>query len=140
VFAFTSPSDRQAQEFARNLGASWAGSSSEAPPQLLDAAVIFAPVGRLVPEALSRVAPAGIVVCAGIHMSDIPSFPYRLLWGERTIRSVANLTRQDGHAFFALAAALKIKTHVEPYALSDANRALSNLRDGHVKGAAVLVM
>jgi len=139
VFAFTSPGDHRAQEFARSLGARWAGSSTEAPPELLDAAIIFAPVGRLVPEALSQVAPAGTVVCAGIHMSDIPAFPYRLLWGERTVRSVANLTRQDAREFLALAPTVPVKTHVEPYDLADANRALQHLRGGHVTGVAVLV-
>src|SRR5206468_12762519 len=103
VFAFTSPGDRRAQEFARTLGAVWAGASTEAPPERLDAAIIFAPVGRLVPEALTRVGPGGTVVCAGIHMSDIPSFPYSLLWQERVVRSVANLTRQDARDFLALA-------------------------------------
>jgi propanol-preferring alcohol dehydrogenase len=139
VYAFTSPGDQQAQAFARSLGARWAGSSTEAPPEPLDAAIIFAPVGRLVPEALSRVAPAGTVVCAGIHMSDIPAFPYRLLWGERTVRSVANLTRQDAREFLALAPQVPVKTHIEPYDLIDANRALQHLRAGQVTGAAVLV-
>jgi propanol-preferring alcohol dehydrogenase len=140
VFAFTSPGDLEAQAFARRLGAAWAGSSTEAPPEPLDAAVIFAPVGRLVPEALSHVAPAGTVVCAGIHMSDIPSFPYRLLWGERTVRSVANLTRQDARDFLALAPAAKIKTHVDLYDFIYFNHVLQKLRDGQIKGAAVLVM
>jgi propanol-preferring alcohol dehydrogenase len=140
VYAFTSPGDHKAQDFARRLGARWAGSSSDSPPDALDAAIVFAPVGRLVPEALSRIAPAGTVVCAGIHMSDIPAFPYRLLWGERTVRSVANLTRQDAREFLALAPTIPVKTHIEPYRLTDANRALRNLRDGHVQGAAVLVM
>ena len=140
VYAFTSPGDYQAQDFARRLGARWAGSSTDSPPDPLDAAIVFAPVGRLVPEALSRIAPAGTVVCAGIHMSDIPAFPYRLLWGERTVRSVANLTRQDAREFLALAPTVPVKTHIEPYSLTDANRALKNLRDGHVQGAAVLVM
>jgi alcohol dehydrogenase, propanol-preferring len=139
VYAFTSPGDQQAQAFARSLGARWAGSSTEAPPEPLDAAIIFAPVGRLVPEALSRVAPAGTVVCAGIHMSDIPAFPYRLLWGERTVRSVANLTRQDAREFLALAPQVPVKTHIEAYDLTDANRALQQLRAGQVTGAAVLV-
>ena len=140
VYAFTSPGDHEAQNFARRLGARWAGSSTDSPPEPLDAAIVFAPVGRLVPEALSRVAPAGTVVCAGIHMSDIPTFPYRLLWGERTVRSVANLTRQDAREFLALAPTVPVKTHIEPYRLPDANRALRNLRDGRVQGAAVLVM
>src|SRR5262247_66640 len=139
VYAFTSPGDHEAQDFARRLGARWAGSSTDSPPDLLDAAIVFAPVGRLVPEALSRIAPAGTVVCAGIHMSDIPAFPYRLLWGERVVRSVANLTRQDAREFLALAPTVPVKTHIETYRLTDANRALKNLRDGHVQGAAVLV-
>jgi propanol-preferring alcohol dehydrogenase len=139
VFAFTSPGDTEAQQFARSLGASWAGASTDAPPQPLEAAIIFAPVGGLVPEALSHVMPAGTVVCAGIHMSDIPSFPYRLLWEERVVRSVANLTRQDARDFLALAGRLPIKTHVERYDLDQANRALTNLREGRVRGAAVLV-
>jgi propanol-preferring alcohol dehydrogenase len=139
VYAFTSPGDEAAQAFARSLGATWAGASTEPPPEPLDAAIIFAPVGRLVPEALSHTVPGGIVVCAGIHMSDIPSFPYRLLWEERIVRSVANLTRQDAREFLALAATVRIQTHVERYDLADANRALSNLRAGEVQGAAVLV-
>jgi propanol-preferring alcohol dehydrogenase len=139
VFAFTSPGDVAAQDFARRLGASWAGASTEAPPELLDAAIIFAPVGPLIPEALSRVAPAGVVVCAGIHMSDVPSFPYRLLWEERVVRSVANLTRLDAQEFLGLASRTPIRTHTEQYALADANRALANLRAGRVEGAAVLV-
>jgi len=141
ITAGRSSRSRPPETWKRRLSrAAWAGSSTEAPPEPLDAAVIFAPVGRLVPEALSHVAPAGTVVCAGIHMSDIPSFPYRLLWGERTIRSVANLTRQDARDFLALAPAAKIKTHVDLYELTDANRALQKLRDGQIKGAAVLVM
>jgi propanol-preferring alcohol dehydrogenase len=139
VFAFTSPGDVAAQEFARRLGASWAGASTEAPPEPLDAAIIFAPVGPLIPEALSRVAPAGVVVCAGIHMSDVPSFPYRLLWEERVVRSVANLTRLDAQEFLGLASRTPIRTHTAPYALADANRALADLRAGRVEGAAVLV-
>jgi propanol-preferring alcohol dehydrogenase len=139
VFAFTSPGDQAAQEFARRLGARWAGASTEAPPEPLDAAIIFAPVGRLVPEALSHTAPGGTVVCAGIHMSDLPSFPYRLLWQERVVRSVANLTRQDGRLFLKLASTLHINVHVQEYNLSQANRALGDLRTGHVQGTAVLV-
>jgi propanol-preferring alcohol dehydrogenase len=139
VFAFTSPGDAPGQEFARGLGASWAGSSTEPPPEQLDAAIVFAPVGDLVPEALSHVAPGGVVVCAGIHMSDIPGFPYRLLWEERAVRSVANLTRQDGREFLALAARVPIKTRVERYDLADANTVLARLRKGGVRGAAVLV-
>jgi alcohol dehydrogenase, propanol-preferring len=139
VYAFTSPDDTDAQAFARSVGAVWAGRSDEAPPEPLDAAIIFAPVGRLVPEALSRVGPGGVVVCAGIHMSDVPSFPYRLLWEERVVRSVANLTRQDARDFLALAAAVPIAVHAVRYDLADANRALTDLRAGSVSGAAVLV-
>ena len=139
IYAFTSPGDNDAQTFARSLGAVWAGGSTEPPPEPLDAAIIFAPVGRLVPEALSHIAPGGVIVCAGIHMSDIPTVPYRLLWQERVVRSVANLTRQDAREFLALAAKLPIKTHVERYDLADANRALASLRAGRVQGAAVLV-
>jgi propanol-preferring alcohol dehydrogenase len=139
VFAFTSPGDAAAQAFARECGAVWAGASTEPPPVPLGAAIIFAPVGPLVPEALSRLEPGGVVVCAGIHMSDIPSFPYRLLWQERVVRSVANLTRRDGHDFMELAAAVPLHTNVRGYPLADANRALSDLRGGRVEGAAVLV-
>jgi alcohol dehydrogenase, propanol-preferring len=139
VFAFTSPGDSQAQEFARKLGAVWAGTSSEAPPAPLDAAIIFAPAGGLVPEALSRTAPGGTVVCAGIHMSDVPSFPYRHLWKERVVRSVANLTRQDAREFLAVAPKVPVKVHVQRYALDHANAALADLRGGRVQGAAVLV-
>jgi propanol-preferring alcohol dehydrogenase len=139
VYAFVKPGDDDAVRFAKAVGVTWAGFSNEPPPRPLDAAIIFAPVGRLVPEALSRVAPAGIVVCAGIHMSDIPSFPYRLLWQERTIRSVANLTRQDAREFLALAGKIPLVTHVRGYALADANRALDDLRAGRLSGAAVLV-
>jgi propanol-preferring alcohol dehydrogenase len=139
VYAFTRPGDQRAQMFARELGAVWAGSSMEAPPEMLDAAIIFAPVGSLVPEALGRVAPGGIVVCAGIHMSDIPAFPYRLLWQERSLRSVANLTRQDARKFLERAAGMSIRTSVTEYPLLDANRALDDLREGRVEGAAVLI-
>jgi propanol-preferring alcohol dehydrogenase len=139
VYAFTSPGDGEKQAFARDLGVTWAGGSNEPPPESLDAAIVFAPVGRLIPEALSHVAPAGVVVCAGIHMSDVPSFPYRLLWEERIVRSVANLTRQDARDFLALAATVPIKVHAERYSLGDANRALTDLREGRVRGAAVLV-
>ena len=139
VYAFTSPGDTAAQQFAMSLGAVWAGSSTEPPPRPLDAAIIFAPVGALVPEALSRVGPGGVVVCAGIHMSDIPSFPYALLWEERVVRSVANLTRQDATEFLALAARMRIKTHVMEYPLADANQALDDVRGGRVQGAAVLI-
>jgi len=139
VYAFVSPGDEQAMRFAREVGAAWAGSSTEPPPHPLDAAIIFAPVGALVPEALSRAVPGGVVVCAGIHMSDIPGFPYRLLWEERTIHSVANLTRADATEFLAVAAGLAIRTHVTVYPLADANRALDDLRAGRLSGAAVLV-
>ena len=139
VYAFTSPGDERAQQFALSLGAVWAGSSTDAPPEPLDAAILFAPVGRLVPEALKHVAPGGIVVCAGIHMSDIPAFPYELLWQERVVRSVANLTRHDATEFLTLAPTVPVKTHVRPYPLSDANRALGDLRAGRFEGAAVLV-
>jgi alcohol dehydrogenase, propanol-preferring len=139
VYAFTRPGDEAAQRFARSLGAVWAGASVAPPPRPLDAAIIFAPAGPLVPEALSHVSPGGVVVCAGIHMSDIPSFPYRLLWEERSIRSVANLTRQDATEFLAVAGRLPIATHTIEYALVDANRALDDLQSGRVEGAAVLV-
>lgn len=140
VYAFVTPGDEQARRFALDLGVTWAGSSNEPPPAPLDSAIIFAPVGALVPEALSRVAPGGMVVCAGIHMSDIPSFPYRLLWHERTVRSVANLTRTDAREFLAVAARVPIETHVRPYPLREANRALADLRAGRLTGAAVLVV
>ena len=139
IFAFTRAHDEEAQEFARELGAEWAGSSEEAPPEELDAAIIFAPVGALVPAALRAVARGGTVVCAGIHMSDIPSFPYEILWGERSVRSVANLTRQDGLDFLALAPEVPVRTEVVPFPLEEANQALDALRDGSVRGAAVLV-
>ncbi len=139
VFAFTRPGDTQAQDFARVLGAEWAGGSDEAPPQELDAAIIFAPVGALVPAALRAVRKGGVVVCGGIHMSDIPAFPYELLWEERAIRSVANLTRQDAHEFLALAHKLPIETRVVPMPLKHANEALARLRQGELTGAAVLI-
>jgi propanol-preferring alcohol dehydrogenase len=139
VYAFTSPGDAGAQAFARSLGAQWAGASTDAPPVPLNAAIIFAPVGALVPEALSRVVSGGTVVCAGIHMSDIPAFPYRLLWGERVVRSVANLTREDGHEFFRVAARIPIRMRVHRYALAQASEALADLRGGRLEGAAVLV-
>jgi propanol-preferring alcohol dehydrogenase len=139
VHAFTRPGDTAAQAFARRLGAVWAGDSTEPPPQPLDAAIIFAAVGELVPIALRGVRKGGRVVCAGIHMSDIPSFPYQLLWQERTIRSVANLTRHDAREFLALAAEIPLTTHVHEYALADANQALDDLRAGRLSGAAVLV-
>jgi alcohol dehydrogenase, propanol-preferring len=137
VFAFTREGDVEAQAFARGLGAEWAGSG--APPEELDAAIIFAPVGSLVPAALRAVARGGSVVCAGIHMSDIPSFPYELLWGERVLRSVANLTRRDGDEFLALAPQVPVRTHVETFPLGQANEALDKLRRGNVRGALVLV-
>jgi len=140
VFAFTRPGDGEAQAFARSLGAEWAGASGEAPPEPLDAAILFAPAGELVPVALRAVEPGGTVVCAGIHMSDIPSFPYRLLWEERVVRSVANLTRRDGQEFLALAPQAQLRTEVESFPLSEANEALSRLRTGHVRGAAVLAV
>jgi alcohol dehydrogenase, propanol-preferring len=139
VFAFTRPGDEEGQAFARSLGAEWAGGSDEAPPEELDAAIIFAPVGALVPAALKAVRKAGEVVCAGIHMSDIPSFPYELLWGERVVRSVANLTRHDGEEFLALAPRVPVRAEVEIFALEDANDALERLRNGQLRGTAVLV-
>jgi propanol-preferring alcohol dehydrogenase len=138
VFALTRAEDLEAQRFALELGAEWAGDALARPPEELDAAIIFAPVGELVPAALEAVAKGGTVVCAGIHMSDIPSFPYELLWGERTVRSVANLTRRDGEEFLALAPQVPIRTHVETFALEDAQKALDRLRAGEVRGAAVL--
>lgn len=140
VFAFTRPGDETGQRQARELGAVWAGGSDEAPPEELDAAIIFAPAGGLVPQALRVVAKGGVVVCAGIHMSDIPSFPYEILWGERVVRSVANLTRQDGEEFLTLAPRIPIETTVQPYALEAANEALEALRAGDVTGSAVLVV
>jgi propanol-preferring alcohol dehydrogenase len=139
VYAFVTPGDEKALRFARDVGAAWAGPSIEPPPVALDSAIVFAPVGKLVPEALSRTVPGGIVVCAGIHMSDIPSFPYRLLWEERIIRSVANLTRADAREFLALAGEVPLRAHVQIYPLAEANRALDDLRAGRLSGAAVLV-
>src|SRR5438093_430065 len=136
VFAVTREGDAEAQAFARELGAEWAGSG--VPPEELDAAIIFAPVGELVPAALAAVAKGGLVVCAGIHMSDIPSFPYELLWGERVLRSVANLTRRDGEEFLALASRVPVRTHVEAFPLERANEALDKLRSGDVRGTLVL--
>jgi propanol-preferring alcohol dehydrogenase len=138
VFAFTRAGDDEAQRFARELGAAWAGASAEAPPEELDAAIIFAPVGALVPAALRAVSRGGTVVCAGIHMSDIPAFPYELLWGERVVRSVANLTRRDGEEFMRLAPSVPVRVAVERYPLEAANEALDRLRRGEVRGAAVL--
>ncbi|MFZ5897415.1 MAG: zinc-dependent alcohol dehydrogenase family protein [Myxococcota bacterium] len=138
VFAFTRPGDTATQEFARRLGAEWAGGSDEAPPCTLDAALIFAPAGTLVPRALRAIRRGGTVVCAGIHMSDIPSFPYELLWGERKLCSVANLTRRDGVEFLELAPRVPVRTEVRSYSLEDANLALDDLRHGRFRGAAVL--
>jgi propanol-preferring alcohol dehydrogenase len=139
VFAFTRERDHEGQAFARELGAVWAGSSTELPPEPLDAAIIFAPVGDLVPAALRAVAKGGTVVCAGIHMSDIPAFPYEILWGERTLRSVANLTRKDGEEFFRLATRFPLRIEVEALPLAEANQGLERLRRGLVRGAVVLV-
>jgi propanol-preferring alcohol dehydrogenase len=139
VFAFTRPGDTRTQEFARGLGAAWAGSCEEGPPAPLDAALLFAPAGELVPQALAATAKGGIVVCAGIHMSDIPSFPYALLWGERVLRSVANLTRADGEEFFRQVAHGEVKSSTTVYPLEEANEALQALRNGRIEGAAVLV-
>jgi propanol-preferring alcohol dehydrogenase len=139
VYALTRPGDRVAQDFARHLGVAWAGGSDECPPSELDAALIFAPVGSLVPIALKAVRKGGRVICGGIHMSDIPSFPYSDLWGERQIKSVANLTRRDGEDFLHLAQKAGVKAEVAPYKLEEANRALSDLRNGKLQGAAVLV-
>jgi propanol-preferring alcohol dehydrogenase len=140
VFAFTRPGDERAQAFARSVGAVWAGDSTASPPVKLDAAIIFAPAGELVPLALAAVAPGGTVVCGGIHMSDIPSFPYRLLWEERMVRSVANLTRRDGEELLALAPAVGLEAHVVRYRLENANQALADLREGRFDGTAVLDM
>ncbi|ARG99798.1 zinc-dependent alcohol dehydrogenase family protein [Legionella micdadei] len=140
VYAFTSPVDRAAQDFAYQLGASWAGGSDQKTPHLLEAAIIFAPVGSLVPLALRNTAKGGIVVCAGIHMSDIPRFPYEILWGERTLCSVANLTRKDGEEFLSLAPTIPVKTEVHTYPLREVNRALDDLRYGRFTGAAVITI
>ncbi|MBI2313448.1 MAG: zinc-dependent alcohol dehydrogenase family protein [Betaproteobacteria bacterium] len=139
VYAFTRPGDTESQRFAEELGAVWTGDSTGAAPEPLDAAIIFAPVGALVPAALAATAKGGTVVCAGIHMSDIPGFPYAMLWGERSLRSVANLTHRDGEEFLALAPRVPVRTRVEIFPLSDANEALGRLRQGRVQGAAVLV-
>jgi propanol-preferring alcohol dehydrogenase len=139
VFAFTRAGDEEAQAFARELGAEWAGASDEPPPEQLDAAILFAPVGELVPAALRVLAPGGTVVCAGIHMSDIPSFPYELLWEERSVCSVANLTRDDGREFLALAPRVPVRTVVEELPLAQANEGLERLRSGRVRGSLVLV-
>jgi alcohol dehydrogenase, propanol-preferring len=140
LFAFVRAGDDEARAFALELGAEWAGDSLAPPPEELDAAIIFAPVGELVPAALRAVGKGGAVVCAGIHMSDIPSFPYELLYGERRLSSVANLTRRDGEEFLALAPTVPVRTRVEPFPLEQANEALARLRDGRVRGAAVLVV
>jgi propanol-preferring alcohol dehydrogenase len=139
VYAFTRPGDTTSQRFASDLGAIWTGGSDLRPPVPLDAALIFAPVGALVPAALRSIAKGGTVVCAGIHMSDIPSFPYADLWGERSIKSIANLTRKDGEEFLALAGKIPLKTSVRPYPLASANQALDDLRQGRIEGAAVLI-
>ncbi len=140
VYAFTSPGDYDAQNFAYQMGATWAGDSSQRTAQPLDAAIIFAPIGALVPLALANTAKGGIVVCAGIHMSDIPSFPYEILWGERTLCSIANLTRKDGEDFLALAPKIPVRTEIHAYPLQEANRALDDLRYGRFTGAAVIIM
>jgi alcohol dehydrogenase, propanol-preferring len=140
VFAFTRDGDEEAQSFAREMGALWAGDSSQPPPEELDAAIIFAPIGALVPVALRAVAKGGVVVCGGIHMSDIPSFPYEILWGERVVRSVANLTRRDGEEFLSLAPEVPVRTRVSPFPLAEANEALDSLREGRLNGAAVIVI
>lgn len=139
VYAFVKPGDEQAKQFAQEMGAIWAGDSTEAPPLPLDSAILFAPVGALVPQALRAIRPGGTVVCAGIHMSDIPSFPYEILWHERVLRSVANLTRKDAEEFLAFAAAHPIRTATVRYPLSEANRSLADLREGRLSGAAVLI-
>ncbi len=139
IYAFTRPDDNEAKQFARELGAVWTGGSDELPPVKLDAAIIFAPVGALVPQALKVVRKGGVVVCGGIHMSDIPSFPYALLWEERSICSVANLTRRDGEEFMAIAPRVPVRTEVETFPLEEANEALNRLRTGRIHGAAVLV-
>jgi alcohol dehydrogenase, propanol-preferring len=140
VFGLTRPGDSEGQRFALEMGAAWAGDTEEGPPEPLDAAIIFAPVGELVPVALRALAPGGTVVCAGIHMSDIPGFPYEILWGERSVRSVANLTRRDGEEFMALAPQVPVRTQISEYELERANEALDDLRAGRVRGAAVLVI
>lgn len=140
VYAFTRPGDGQGQEFALRLGAAWAGASDELPPEKLDAAIIFAPIGELVPLSLKAIEKGGRVVCAGIHMSDIPSFPYEILWMERSIKSVANLTRKDGEEFLKLAPRIPVKTEAHPYPLAKANQALDDLREGRFTGAAVIVI
>lgn len=140
VFAFSRPGDIEAQQFALRLGAVWAGDSDATPPRALDAAILFAPIGDLVPKALAHTVPGGSIVCGGIHMSDIPSFPYRLLWEERMVRSVANLTRVDGAAFLAIAPEVPVRTRIHTFPLAQANEALACLREGRLQGAAVLTM
>jgi len=140
IYGFTRPGDRAAEKFALALGAIWTGGSNELPPEKLDAAIIFAPVGELVPQALRAVGKGGVVVCGGIHMSDIPSFPYEILWEERSVCSVANLTRRDGEEFLALAPQVPVRTEVQTFPLEEANEALARLRSGKIQGAAVLVM
>jgi alcohol dehydrogenase, propanol-preferring len=140
IYAFTRPGDNESRQFALELGAEWAGDSTMQPPHLLDAAIIFAPAGELVPLSLRALAKGGTVVCAGIHMSDIPSFPYNILWGERSICSVANLTRRDGEEFLELAPKVPVRTKVETFPLAEANEALSRLKGGGIRGAAVLVI
>ncbi|MHB1807961.1 MAG: zinc-dependent alcohol dehydrogenase family protein [Solirubrobacteraceae bacterium] len=140
LFAFTREGDEQAQELARELGASWAGVSGDTPPEALEAAIVFAPVGALVPTALQALEPGGAVVCAGIHMSDIPAFPYELLWHERKVASIANLTRRDGEEFLALAPTVPVRAHVSLYPLERVNDALADLREGRLRGAGVIVL
>ena len=140
VFAFTRSGDTEAQQFARDVGAVWAGGSEQPPPEELDAAIIFAPIGELVPAALRAVAKGGVVVCGGIHMSNIPSFPYKILWGERVVRSVANLTRRDGEEFLALAPEVPVRTKIAPFPLTEANEALDSLRGGKISGEVVIVV
>ena len=139
VYAFTRPGDQTTQDFAQELGAKWAGDSDRRPPKELDAAIIFAPVGSLIPSALRVVRKGGVVVCGGIHMSDVPGFPYEILWGERILRSVANLTRQDAKEFLELAPKVPVRATIKNYRLEEANDALNALRDGRLKGAAVLI-
>ena len=140
IYAFTRPGDKEAEKFALACGAVWAGGSNELPPEKLDAAIIFAPAGELVPQALRAVGKGGVVVCGGIHMSDIPSFPYEILWEERSVCSVANLTRRDGEEFLALVPRVPVRTEVQTFPLEEANEALARLRTGKIRGAAVLVM
>lgn len=138
IFAFTSPGDKRRQEFARSIGATWAGSSLDAPPEVLDAAIIFAPAGSLIPKALHDIRPGGTVVCGGIHMSDIPSFPYSVLWGERVVRSVANLCRADGYEFFEFLKQVPVQTRVRAFSLENINDAFAEFRQGEISGAAVI--